>query len=100
MTSHNELCTKKQLGWSSAYFDGKAFEMTTSSKRKKIVTIKKEGNTYIESALYYSAADNTKMDHKTTDTWSVENGQLILDRKDENLDNGETWESKATYEKQ
>lgn len=80
--------------------DGKASEVITASKRKKVITLKKEGNKYIEFAILYNATDPTKIDRKVTDTWSVEEGQLVLDRKDENLTNGETWESKATYSKQ
>ncbi len=80
--------------------DGKPLEVITASKRKKVITLKKDGNSYSEASILYNAADTSKIDHKTTDTWSVVNGQLILDRKDENMVNGEVWESKATYSKQ
>lgn len=78
----------------------KPAETTTASKRKKVITLKKDGSTYVEYAVLYNAADATKADHKVTDVWSIENGQLVLDRKDENLVNGETWELKAAYSKQ
>jgi hypothetical protein len=79
--------------------DGKAFETVTASKRKKVITLKKDGTKYIEYAILYNVSDPTKIDRKVTDTWSIENGQLLLDRKDENIEGNNTWESKATYSK-
>jgi len=80
--------------------NGAAFQTFTPSKRKKVISIKKAGSSYTVFTTVYNAAEPTKVDHKVTDTWSIENGQLMLDRKDENLTNGEVWESKASYSKQ
>jgi hypothetical protein len=82
-------------------FDGKPAESTTASKRKKLITgsWSSDKKSFIEMALVYDAVDSTKLFFRTTDTWSLDNGSLILDRKAENQANGEIWESKATYDK-
>lgn len=84
-------------------FTGKPYErITKKSKRKVVVTNKwsddKKSITLVETI--YSASDNSKEDFKTTDVYSIEDGKLLLDRKTENFMNGETWESKAWYDKQ
>jgi hypothetical protein len=79
--------------------DGSASNGLTVSKYKKIMTLKKDGDKYVEFTIISDPADDKKIMHKVTDTWSVEDGELILNRKDENLTNGEVWESKATYTK-
>jgi len=81
--------------------DGKPFEtVTPTTKRKKVITIAWSSNSALtEIASLYNATDPAKLDFKTTDTYTVENGELVLDRKTENFTNGETWESKANYSK-
>jgi hypothetical protein len=81
--------------------DGAPTATTTASGRKKIITGQwsSDQNTFIEVSLVYEAADSTKLYFRTTDSWSLENGSLLLDRKAENQANGEIWESKATYDK-
>jgi hypothetical protein len=83
-------------------FDGKPFETLTASKKKKTVMITWDPSqkSLTETIQIYSPADTNKVDHKDTDTWSLEDGNLVLTRKDENFTNGETWEEKAVYGKQ
>ncbi len=85
----------------SLSFNGKAFETTTSSKRKKSVTLKwaKDGKTFNRVSDLSQTVDTNKVEIRYTDTWSLEDGNLILQRKAENFLNGETWESKSVYEK-
>jgi hypothetical protein len=82
-------------------FDGKPMQTTTASKRKKVITGQwsSDKKSFIEIALLFDASDSTTLFFRTTDSWSLDNGSLILDRKAENQANGEIWESKATYEK-
>lgn len=81
---------------------GKELESTTPMGRKKISKIQwsADGKTLTETTNIYSKTDVGKFDFKFTDSWTITDGKLILDRKNENFTNGETWESKATYEKQ
>jgi len=83
-------------------FDGKPFKTLSPSKRPKEVTLKwnaaKEGFTTIATA--FNPTDKTRADFKTTDTWSIENDQLVMIRKSENFTNGEVWQSKGIYDKQ
>ncbi|HEY4194038.1 MAG TPA: hypothetical protein VGM63_00765 [Mucilaginibacter sp.] len=81
---------------------GKPVEAKTPMDRKKVSTIQwsADSKSLIETTNIYSKTDAGKLDFKYTDTWTFESGKLILDRKNENYTNGETWESKATYEKQ
>lgn len=83
-------------------FNGQTFETITPSKRKKTITGSwdKDKKTFTEITHLYDATDSTKLFHTVTDSWTMQNGQLILDRKDENASNNEVWESKATYDKQ
>ena len=82
-------------------FDGQPFQTTTASKRKKTTAGQWSSDkiTFTEIALVYDASDSTKLYFRTTDTWFLENGELVLDRKAENQANGEIWESKAVYDK-
>ena len=82
--------------------DGQPTEKITASKRKRTITGQwsNSKNSLIEITQLYDPTDSTKLTYKTTDVWILENGRLLLDRKAENLGNGEIWESKATYEKQ
>ena len=41
-----------------------------------------------------------KVEIKYTDMYHIENDQLVLVRKAENMVNGEVWESKSTYDNQ
>jgi hypothetical protein len=83
-------------------FDGQPYEMTTPSKRKKVMTgtWSSDKKSLTEIVQFYNATDSNKLFHLVTDVWSLEGGELVLDRKDENKENGEIWESKATYNKQ
>jgi hypothetical protein len=79
-----------------------AFERFTGRSHKKEVStlawqLGKIG--FTEVTTIYSKVDPSKADYRNTDIWTLENGELILDRKGENFTNGETWESKATYDK-
>jgi hypothetical protein len=86
----------------SLAFDGKKFETTTASKRKKSISIAwdKDGKTFIRASDLSQTTDTSKVEIKYTDTWSIDGGKLILLRKAENFSNGEEWEAKAIYEKQ
>ncbi|NCI51334.1 hypothetical protein GWC95_15505 [Sediminibacterium roseum] len=81
--------------------DGRAVELTTASKRKKTITTtwSNDGNSFVCFTTISSPDDAGKLERKVTDTYSLEYGSLILQRKDENLTNGEVWESKAVYER-
>jgi hypothetical protein len=48
----------------------------------------------------FPTVEKKNPEKKVTDIWTIEDGKLVLVRKDENFVNGETWESKAWYEKQ
>lgn len=83
-------------------FDGKPFKSITASKRNKATTLAWDAskNSFITIATAFNPTEKTKADFKTTDTWSIENDQLVMIRKSENFTNGEVWESKGIYEKQ
>lgn len=83
-------------------FDGKPFQTTTSSGRKKRITIKwsDDQKMLTETTALFSTLDNGKEDYRITDRWSLENGKLVLLRKDENLIIGEVLEVKLFYDKQ
>jgi hypothetical protein len=87
---------------SETFTGGKTFETKTKAGRKKVVVLtwSADKNTFTEISSIYSLTDANKLDFKNTDVWTLADGKLILDRKNENFTNGETWESKATYEKQ
>jgi hypothetical protein len=81
--------------------DGKPMETVKNGKLKTVTSIKNfNGKSFTETTAYYFVSDLTKVVYKNTDGISLEDGKLILDRKSENFTNSETWESKATYEKQ
>lgn len=84
----------------SLNFD-KAFEKITKSKRKKHITLQwtEDGKGFTQITTIYTAADHSKKEFAYTDRYSMENSNLILIRKAENFENGESWESKAVYEK-
>jgi hypothetical protein len=85
-----------------ANFDGQPVQMTTASKRKKTITAtwSSDKKSLTEIVQIYDATDSNRLFHLVTDVWSLAGGGLVLDRKDENKENGEIWESKATYSKQ
>lgn len=80
--------------------NGKNFEFVGASKRKKIVSVSwaKDGNSFITSTKVYDDPSAKNLVRIITDTYSLEYGELVLVRKDENIENGEVWESKALYE--
>ncbi len=81
-------------------FDGKAFETKTGTGRKKVVSLSWNGTSgYTTVTSIYNAADPSKLEFKTTDIYTIDNGELVLQRKAENFMNGEVWESRAYYEK-
>ena len=84
------------------FYNGKPFKSITSSKRNKESTFQWNDNkdSFTTIGTAFNPADKTKADFKTTDTWTIENDQLVLTRKSENFTNGEVWESKAVYDKQ
>ncbi|MDP4130863.1 MAG: hypothetical protein Q8939_11940, partial [Bacteroidota bacterium] len=59
-------------------FDGKPFQTTTSSGRKKRITIKwsDDQKMLTEITALFSTLDNGKEDYRITDRWSLENGKL------------------------
>lgn len=77
------------------------FEKITKSKRKKVITIEwtADGKGFTQITTIYTAADHSKAEFAYTDTYSMDNGHLILTRRAENFENNESWESKSTYEK-
>lgn len=82
--------------------DGKAFNSITASKRKKETTLKWNADKTgcMIQSMAYNPQEANKVDFRNTDTWILENDQLVQVRKNENFTNGETWESKAIYDKQ
>jgi len=80
----------------------KTFETKTAMGRKKVITlsVSPDGSSFTEVANMYNVADPSKLDMRETSMWTLTDGQLTLDRKSENFTNGETWESKASYQKQ
>lgn len=93
---------QKDIPTSETFNDGKPFETKTPMGRKKVVVLTWSADkmSFKEVSSIYSLTDANKLDFKNTDVWTILDGKLILDRKNENYTNGETWESKATYEKQ
>jgi hypothetical protein len=87
---------------SEVFTGGRPFETKTKSGRKKVVVLTwlTDKSSFSELSSIYSLTDASKLDVKNTDVWTIAEGKLILDRKNENYTNGETWESKATYERQ
>lgn len=85
----------------SLNFEKAAFEKITKSKRKKRITLEwtADGKGFTQTTTIYTAADHSKPEFATTDRYSMDNGNLVLIRKAENFENGESWESKAVYEK-
>lgn len=81
-------------------FDGKPVQTTTSSKKKKIILLKwgDDGKSFTESADIYGD-DGGKVAFKYTDAYSLIDGKLVLIRKVENTSNGESWQSRAIYQK-
>lgn len=79
----------------------KTVEKITKSKRKKRMTLEwsADGKGFTHMTTLYTAADSSKKDFEYTDRYSMNNGHLILTRKVENFENGESWESKAVYQK-
>lgn len=81
-------------------FDGKPAELKTSSGKRKVLTLNWNGtSSFTTVASVYNLTDTQKLDFKTTDTYTIEGGSLVLQRKAENFTNSEVWESKAYYEK-
>jgi hypothetical protein len=83
-------------------FDGKPFQTKSQSGGRKLIAIKWSGDqkTFTETTMVFSTSDSTKPEYRVTDTWSMENGRLVLHRKDENLMIGDVVESRLFYEKQ
>lgn len=79
----------------------KPLEKITKSKRKKRITLEwtADGKGFTQTTTIYTAADHSKKEFTYTDKFSMDNGNLLLLRKVENFENGESWESKAIYEK-
>jgi hypothetical protein len=83
-------------------FDGKLNNTVTPSKRKKTVMIKwsNDGQDFVETSIYNSAVDESKVDFKITDTWTLSNNGKTLTMMRVNESNiGESWASKAIYDK-
>ena len=80
-------------------YGGKSTESVTASGRPKKSTVvlfaDKTGFTHVTEI--YNAGEKTKLEMKITDEWKMEDGKLLLTRKNENFTNGEVWESKAWY---
>lgn len=82
--------------------NGKAFKSLTASKRNKETTWVWNADKSACTIQYkaFNTQDPKKVDFRNTDTWKIENDQLVQVRKNENFTNGETWETKAIYDKQ
>lgn len=82
--------------------EAKPFETIPSSKEKEVLTIKwnADHTGFTKVLKAYDASDNGKLIYQQTDIYSMDNGELLLDRKAENPINGETWEAKAVYDKE
>ena len=81
--------------------EGKPVESITASKKKKTITTTwaADGKSFIRFTTISGQEDVSKLERKVTDSYSIVDGTLVLQRKDENLVNGEVWESKAYYVK-
>lgn len=81
-------------------FDGTPAETTTQSGRKKKVTLTWNGTgSFTTQSTVFNATDPGKKDFVTTDIYSLGDDGLVLQRKAENMMNGEVWESRAFYNK-
>lgn len=80
----------------------KPFEKIMPSKEKDVLTIKwnADHTGFTKVLKVYDAPDYSKMTYMQTDVYTLDNGELLLDRKAENPVNGETWEAKAVYDKE
>jgi hypothetical protein len=80
-------------------FGGKPFQMTTASGGKKWITIRwsPDQKSFSETTDLFSPSDSSKLEYKVTDTWSRDEGKLVLLRRDENLILGKVQESKLFY---
>lgn len=81
--------------------DGKAFTSTSAtSKRKYIKTyaLSVDKNTMTLTTVFYVPEKDNEIDFTRVETWTIENGQLILNKKSIET-RSETWEVKAVFEK-
>lgn len=96
MTSagNGDVITKETVA-----FDGKPFQTTTPSGGKKRIKISwsTDRKSFSETTDLFSPSDSSKLEYKVTDTWSKEEGKLVLVRRDENLIIGKVQESKLFY---
>jgi hypothetical protein len=87
----------------SIVLDGKPFDTFTPSKRRKITNIKweKDSQSLIEIAVYMSSTNQTAIEYKITDTWSLsaDGKTLTMIRVDESSTE-QSWSVKAIYDKQ
>lgn len=80
---------------------GKVTQTTTASgrPRKSSIQFNADKTGFTQVTDIFNATEKTKLEMKITDEWKMENGKLLLTRKNENFTNGEVWESKAWYNK-
>jgi preprotein translocase subunit SecF len=81
------------------YANGSPKQVTINQEQSKFQIVNTIADQNKDTTSTETFTDD-KLDFKNTDTWTLGTDKLILDRKNENYTNGETWESKATYEKQ
>lgn len=96
-TSANGDVTSKE----TLLFGGKATEttITTGRPKKSSITLLADKKGFTHVTEIYNASDKTKLEMKISDRWTLDQGKLLLERKNENFTNGEVWASKAWYEK-
>jgi len=89
------------VGIEKIIFDEKPFETKSPAGRKVLITAKWMGNKngFIAVSQFYNINDHKKLEITKNDIWSIEDNNLVLIRKNENLANGETWESKSIYKR-
>lgn len=82
-------------------FGGKPTETKASDGSPKTLsaTWSADKKSFVLESIIYNASDKSKQQRKIIDTWTMDNGRLLLQRKSENFANAEVWESKAWYEK-
>ncbi len=83
-------------------FDGRILQLKGDFYVKKVIFLKwsEDQQSLTTNVEIFAVGNDDKMEHKQTDTYSMEDGKLVLDRKDVYFIYRQAWESKTFYEKQ
>jgi len=74
-------------------------ETQTNQKMVDSLSWNGDNSGFIITVKLYDNSDHAKLIYQRINNYSLTNGELVLDRRDENFANGEIWEVKATYTK-